>query len=404
MKPALKLVPPLPSPEESFYADLPAATSFGAVTDFSQYRAVPESWHIVMTDIRGSTQAIEAGRYKDVNTLGAATIISVLNALDRLDVPFVFGGDGATLLVPSVALGAVRRALVSTQVLARESFNLELRAGIVPVARVTKEGHAVLVAKIRISENYFQAALAGGGAARAEVLLKDENQNSEFLIEAQASGTAMKDDAFDGLECRWSDIRVPQKEILSLLVVARGNNRAAVYDDTLKALNRIFDAAALAPTVPNDSLKLSFAPGRLLGEAKARTAGQGIWALANYLMRALLENVLGYFFFKRPGVHMGTDWQKYKRDTLLNTDSKKFDDTLRMILPATKEQKRALEAYLEERAQRGTLFYGLHAASHALMTCLVFDTKGRHVHFVDGGDGGYAAAAKGLKAQMKAAG
>lgn len=402
MRPALKLVPPLPSPEESFYADLPALTSFGAVTDFSQYRAVPESWHIVMTDIRGSTQAIEAGRYKDVNTLGAATIISVLNAIERLDVPFVFGGDGATMLVPSIALPAVRRALVSAQILARDSFHLELRAGIVPVSRVVKEGHAVLVAKIRISENYFQAALAGGGTARAEVLLKDEALNSDFLVDAQ--GAEVKGDAFEGLECRWSDIRVPQKEILSLLVVARGANRAAVYDDMLKALNKIFDSATTTPTVPKESLRLSFSPGRLLGEAKARTTRQGTFSLLKYLARAFVENILGYFFFQRPGVHMGTDWQKYKNDTLLNTDSKKFDDTLRMILPATKDQKQALEAYLQERSHQGTLFYGLHAASHALMTCLVFDTKGRHVHFVDGGDGGYAAAAKGLKAQMKAAG
>ena len=37
----------------------------------------------------------------------------------------------------------------------------------------------------------------------------------------------------------------------------------------------------------------------------------------------------------------------------------------------------------------------------ALMTCLVFEREGRQVHFVDGADGGYALAAKAMKARMK---
>jgi hypothetical protein len=35
------------------------------------------------------------------------------------------------------------------------------------------------------------------------------------------------------------------------------------------------------------------------------------------------------------------------------------------------------------------------------MTCLVFSRE-NHVHFIDGGDGGYALAAKELKSRIKA--
>jgi hypothetical protein len=37
----------------------------------------------------------------------------------------------------------------------------------------------------------------------------------------------------------------------------------------------------------------------------------------------------------------------------------------------------------------------------ALLTCIVFSYNGNHVHFVDGSDGGYALAARSLKAQLK---
>ena len=52
----------------------------------------------------------------------------------------------------------------------------------------------------------------------------------------------------------------------------------------------------------------------------------------------------------------------------------------------------------------GALHYGMNVSETALMTCLVTAASaGLHVHFVDGGDGGYTAAAKTLKAQVAGA-
>jgi hypothetical protein len=43
----------------------------------------------------------------------------------------------------------------------------------------------------------------------------------------------------------------------------------------------------------------------------------------------------------------------------------------------------------------------MHVADAALMTCLVFDlAESRHLHFIDGGDGGFAMAARELKRQL----
>ena len=61
--------------------------------------AVPDDWFIVICDLRDSTEAIEAGLYQDVNLMGAACISTMKTAITD-DFPFVFGGDGASLLLP----------------------------------------------------------------------------------------------------------------------------------------------------------------------------------------------------------------------------------------------------------------------------------------------------------------
>ena len=98
---------------------------------------------------------------------------------------------------------------------------------------------------------------------------------------------------------------------------------------------------------------------------------------------------------------MGTDWGRYKEVLTANTDCRKFDDMLRMVISGTADQRAALDEYLQGRRAAGRLVYGVHCAPRALMTCMVFSYSGEHIHFVDGADGGYALAAKGLKAQLR---
>jgi hypothetical protein len=54
---------------------------------------------VVLADVKGSTEAVRAGRYKDVNLVGAACITAALNVTRDLDLPYAFGGDGATVLI-----------------------------------------------------------------------------------------------------------------------------------------------------------------------------------------------------------------------------------------------------------------------------------------------------------------
>ena len=95
--------------DEGLYASLADAATFVDAVDVEQHTRAPGSMLLVQTRVLGVPAAIEAGRYRDVNALGVATIAAVTNAMPEVELPFLFEGDGATLLVP----GTRRLALVS---------------------------------------------------------------------------------------------------------------------------------------------------------------------------------------------------------------------------------------------------------------------------------------------------
>ena len=99
---------------------------------------------------------------------------------------------------------------------------------------------------------------------------------------------------------------------------------------------------------------------------------------------------------------LATDWGKYKESLVENTDFRKFDGLLRMVISGSSEQRDKLVQYLENQYRNGLLVYGVHVSDNALMTCVISDYNQDHVHFVDGSDGGYAMAAKALKQRLSA--
>ncbi len=73
-----------------------------------------------------------------------------------------------------------------------------------------------------------------------------------------------------------------------------------------------------------------------------------------------------------------------------------------MVLDLSEAQLGAIEEELERARSEGHLVYGVHRAPSALITCYLRSYSGDHVHFVDGSNGGYALAARQLKAQLAA--
>lgn len=383
----------------SFYTDLKPIRRFRDVANLDAYTPVPNDWYAVLTDVRGSTQAIQQGRYKEVNIIGAAAIVVLLNLDRTLEMPYVFGGDGATILIPPELAGRAREVLPALSVKATTEFRLELRTALVPIAEITANGYKVLVAKLFYSENFTQAAFAGGGLAYAEKLVKDPATAGRFLLAHTTDSTV----DLEGLECRWQNIPSPHGETVSLLVMATGGTSAmdsAIYRDVIEKIEEVYGQNDAARPLNLTTLFPTFSLRKLSLETRLRMPRRFFARLA-YLWKIWFQNwLLLYFWHNR--VQTGeVQWDKYIELLIETSDYRKYDDTLRMVISGTPAQREALSSYLEQRHQAGMLVYGIHVSQSALLTCAVFERMGRQVHFIDGADGGYALAARTLKAQIK---
>ncbi len=57
--------------------------------------------------------------------------------------------------------------------------------------------------------------------------------------------------------------------------------------------------------------------------------------------------------------------------------------------------------YLSMQEKEGNLIYGHHISKESVMTCYIQNRNAKHIHFVDGSDGGYTEAAKEFKMKLK---
>ena len=374
-----------------FYEGLPVFAGFPMVMDPARYTPLPEDWLIALTDVRNSTLAIEAGRYKSVNTAGAAIIAAMSNALQGRSFPFVFGGDGASLAVSSRDEGATRAALAATAAWSRDELDLTLRAALIPVSVVREAGVDIQVARYSPSSNVSYAMFRGGGLARADEMLK----SGLFGVEPAEPGVRPD---LSGLSCRWNDIPATRGVILSLVLapVRQGDPAFRAFVEGL--LHDLETSEDVARPVPDGAPGVGWPPPGLELEARAsRKAGEGI-AFARF--RVAVQTLIAYVVM-RFGIRVGGfDPAVYRRTVAENSDFRKFDDSLRMTLDCTAGLADRIDERLRRAAVDNVAWFGSHRQSAALMTCIVPSiAENNHVHFVDGAAGGYAAAARQLKQQ-----
>ena len=377
------------SGSDTFYGGIPVFRGFGRLMDPALYSPLPDDWTIGVADIVESTKAIAAQRYKAVNMAGAAVIAAVTNALEGREFPFVFGGDGASFAVSPADLDRAREALAATAMWVGEDLDLVMRVALVPVSAIRAHGADVRVARFGPSANLSYAMFSGGGLGWAEAAMK----RGEFSVSPASPGTQPD---LSGLSCRFEEIPAVRGVILSVLVVpAQGADPGAfrkVIEDIIGLVEKSPDAGR---PVPAEGPPLKWPPQGI--EYEARAARGGSLAKRRVVVLAL---TLWAYAVMRLGIKVGNFVPRnYVQQVVENSDFRKYDDGLRMILDCTEELADTLAKRLAEAAAKGIVRYGLHRQDAAMMTCFTPSVmRADHVHFIDGARGGYATAATALKA------
>jgi hypothetical protein len=154
-----------------------------------------------------------------------------------------------------------------------------------------------------------------------------------------------------------------------------------------------------ARPIVRETLQLKWPPrGCDLEALASRKAGEpaGIRKLKVYAWTFL------YFLIMHFNLRVGRFVPgKYLSEVVANSDYRKFDDALRMIVDCSPGMAQKIEDTLTAAEKEGHIRYGCHREAAAIMTCFTpSPANPSHVHFIDGAQGGYALAAAALKQRL----
>ncbi len=370
------------------YEAVPVLDDFAQVIDPSKYVPLPDDWCIGVSDVVNSRAAIKEGRYKSVNLAGAGTISAVANELNGELRLFIFNGDGARFAVPPNQAKQAADALSRVAMWANRDLGLELRTATISVAEVRAAGFDVRTAFWQASSHVHYAMFMGGGLEWAEAQLK----NGSIKIEPASPGAEPN---LSGLSCQWGPIEAKQGKIMSLIVKPLPGVTQANFVDIVSQTIALLDEASDINPVPPDGPNVKW-PATAIGlQSRVARKGRPIWWRR---IEVTLTAALIWLIFKLRVRIAGFNPSRYRREMGVNTDFRKFDDCLMMTVDCAPEVEVRLRDLLDKAVAKKIVRYGMHMQEKALMTCIApsVQTSG-HMHFVDGADGGYTAAANQLR-------
>lgn len=382
--------------DAGFYSALDTHTiPLSALLRDAFFHSPPDDWHVVLSDVRNSTRAVQGGAQNDVNLAAAGALIAGLNVArhHNLEVPFFFGGDGGTLIVPGELLSEVSLALRKHANNAFEHFALSMYVGSVSVQEISEAGHFIRLAKTRLGNGFCKALVIGDGLQWAEKRIKSNYEESQ-----PAPDEAIPPD-MNGLQCRWDKIAAPkerQQVVCYLIEAVDASMQLQVYADVLKEADVIFGTPELRTPVSVDRLKLLLSVKRMQREMLAQF-GKWKW---DYFLRESFRTFVGKLFHRKNVKLSGYNSSIYLREIVSNADTLTLDGRINTIISGSAEQTRNFLDFLDRCEGLDMLRYGHFENRESIMTCYIQSFEKSHIHFVDGADGGYTAAATELKAKL----
>lgn len=353
------------------------------------FSMVPKDWHVIITDIKGSTSAVESGLNETVNFVATGSIVAVLNLAfkAKIAIPFFFGGDGATFIVPSILIDLALKKLTIFRKNTLQNFNIDLRVGTVPVAQLYEEGYEINICKYAVSDFFSIPVVLGDGLNYAESLIKAEDYSlsrEEDLVEELD---------LNGMQCRWDRIAPPENinEVITLLVMApKIENQAVAFSKVIENIDEIYGEIKKRQPISVDKLKFNSTFQRMSTEMRARIGKIRFFEL----VRDWFVNSFGPIYF------LTANGKKYLNRLVEMSDTLVLDGKINTVICGDEQQRMKLVKVLDQLENDGEIIYGLFISPDSVMSCYVRDLKDDHIHFVDGAGGGYTQAAKMLKGKM----
>ncbi len=378
---------------EQFYSDLPVQrlSLSGLLDNSAHFVDVPAGWHVIITDIKNSTQAFRAGRSEEINLIATGCIIATLNLAQRhqIEVPFFFGGDGATMIVPDAICQPALQALQVHRENTRANFGLELRVGAVPVDALYAQDQVLKISRLFVSDVFSIPIVLGEGLATAERIIKGEEP------EIEAASPAPADLDLSGMECRWDKIKPATEahEVVCLLVSAVNEEvQRDAFKQVIDLIDNIYGPFQGRNPVTRTQLKVKPTPGKIGLESLVRHGSKKL----GYLLKNWLLTLFGQLvYFKQDA------GRAYIEQLVELTDTLVIDGRINTVIAGKRAQRLLLESELNKLEAAGQIFFGLFVSQESIMSCYVRDRKDKHIHFVDGADGGYTMAATVLKQKLR---
>jgi hypothetical protein len=374
-----------------FYSELPVnrISISDLVADKSLFSEVPEDWHVLVADIKNSTQAIKNGKHNEVNLVATGSIIAVLNIIysEKIKVPFFFGGDGATIIVPSKYLKSAMSALEKHRKNTLKNFGFELKVGHLSVKEIYKEKIELIIAKAQINDIFNIPVILGNGLQYAESFVKNEDPLKKGNFQMDESPLNL-----DGMQCKWDKIKPPEEtqEVVSLLVTGCGDqDPSKIFSEVLKAIDEIYGSATRRKPISVKRLRLKASFKKVNSEMRTKLGRFDGF----YLLKNLMKANFGKFYLKN-----SKTGKRYLQKLVELTDTLTIDGRINTVIIGTSEQRISLISFLDNLERSNKIKYGLHVSQESVMSCYVRDMgTNEHIHFVDGSDGGYTRAANSLK-------
>ncbi len=376
---------------DMFYSRLPInqITLSELLMEEHLFYKVPDSWHVLITDVKKSTAAVASGLHEVVNLVATGSIVAVLNIAYKanLTVPFFFGGDGATFIIPPSILDAVMKALLLHQENTQRSYDMMLRVGHVPVTDIYGNDHNLNISKLKTSELFSIPVVLGDGLSYSEKIIKGEDYMLKPL--------PVKEDELDlsGMQCRWDKIKPPENydEVVSLVVIAGdGVKQSVVFKKVIDNLDEIYGKPERRKPITVSKLKLKTTLKKIATEMRVKLGGYS----TIYLFRNWFNTLLGSLYFRTK------TGKTYLHQLVALSDTLVMDGKINTVISGTKRQRELLQAALDEMEKNGEISYGLFVSKESVMSCYVRNMNEDHIHFVDGSEGGYTRAAGVLKKKI----